>query len=111
MKRKLTKRNKAKYSRLIKWAREEDISLKSLFQIFTGLKEVKQSRRIENRYGAVEDWDNAELSTAMISVPIISRKDGKILSYAAYFSEEMLPVDKKEQYSSHFSSENNKIAT
>jgi hypothetical protein len=105
MKRKLTLRNKKHYSKLITWAKKEDLGLQNLLQVLSGVQEVKQAERIANRYGEKEDWDAAELSSSMISVPIVSLKEGQILSYAAYFSKDMLPDDKKELYETHFKSE------
>jgi hypothetical protein len=102
MKRELLNKNKRKYSRLIKQARTEDIGLHNLLQVLAGLQEIKQYRRISKRYGTTEDWGSAEFSTTMITVPIVSRKDNKIESYAAYFSVEMLPIEKREQYTSFF---------
>ncbi|TDF36313.1 hypothetical protein EYS14_16405 [Alteromonadaceae bacterium M269] len=105
MKRKLTLRNKKHYSKLITWAKKEDLGLQNLLQVLSGVREIKQAERIANRYGTREDWDAAELSSSMISVPIVSFKDGQILSYAAYFSKDMLPDDKKVLYEVHFKSE------
>lgn len=102
MMRKLINKNKRKYSRLIKLARTEDIGLHNLLQVLACLQEMKQHRRISKRFGTTYDWGSAEFSTAMITVPIVSRKDNQVLSYTAYFSAEMLPIEKREQYTSFF---------
>lgn len=102
MKRKLLNRNKRKYSSLIKLATIEDLRFDNLLQILASVQELKQHRRISKRYGTLEDWDNFEVSSRVITVPIVSRKDNRILSYGAYFSVEMLPVEKKEQFASFF---------
>ena len=105
MKRKLINKNKVKYSHLVRCAVKEDLGLHNLLKVLAGVQEMKQLIRIGNRYGTEENWDEVEMSAAMVTVPIVSRKDGRVLSYAAYFSAEMLPPDRKAQYSSFFESD------
>lgn len=105
MKRKLVRRSKCRYCRLIKLAKKNDLSLKNLLRLLKNVREIKQSDRIANRFGTEENWRAAEFSVVALTVPIVSRKDGKILSYAAYPSKDALPRDKREKYGAYFDNE------
>lgn len=81
MKRKLIKRNKQKYTKLIQEAKSYGFSLSILSGILEGDKELKYYTRMRKRYGEVFRWDLVDYdnsskfrSSEIVSVPIYTPK-------------------------------------
>jgi len=89
--RKIVKRNKERYGRLLKYSKICEMSLAGYIELTRRINESKKIDRHIRRYGTYEDKHNVDEFLSMVSVPIRSNKTHEILYWRV-----MIDHNKKE---------------
>lgn len=83
MKRKLIKRNKAKYKALYKISSKTELRMQDIIELKRRMNISKAKEREEKRHGVYKDYDNIKTlcDDFFTFIPVRSKKNHKILYY------------------------------